>query len=316
MAQINATTNMQVPKIRSGRWERIKKSRYLYLMFLPVVVYYLLFHYLPMFGIVIAFKDFNAFTGFFKSPWVGLKHFINFFSSPYCWRLITNTFLISFYGLIFGFPAPILLALLLNELKDGWYKKVTQTISYLPHFVSTVIIVGMYVNFLSPSNGLINNIIEMLGGERVYFLNDPKYFRALYTIMNIWKGIGWGSIIYLASLTGIDTELYEACIIDGGGRLRQTWHITLPGIANTVIIMLIMRMGSLLAVGYESIILMYTPSTYETADVISTYVYRRGLVDADYSFSTAIGLFNSVIGFLFIYLANTLAKRFSETSLW
>lgn len=316
MHQMLIRRNMDIFNPQQSRWAKIKKNKLLYLMFLPVVVYYLIFHYAPMFGIVIAFKDYNAFTGFIRSPWVGLKHFKDFFSSPYCWRLIRNTFLISFYGLIFGFPAPILLALLLNELKDGWFKKTTQTISYLPHFVSTVIIVGMYVNFLSPSTGLINNIIEKLGGERIYFLNDPKYFRSLYTIMNIWKGVGWGSIIYLAALTGIDPELYEACIIDGGGRLRQTWHITLPGIANTVIIMLIMRIGRLLSVGYESIILMYTPATYETADVISTYVYRRGLVDADYSFSTAVGLFNSVVGFIFIFTANALAKRFSETSLW
>lgn len=316
MHQMLIRRNMDIFNPQQSRWAKIKKNKLLYLMFLPVVVYYLIFHYAPMFGIVIAFKDYNAFTGFIRSPWVGLKHFKDFFSSPYCWRLIRNTFLISFYGLIFGFPAPILLALLLNELKDGWFKKTTQTISYLPHFVSTVIIVGMYVNFLSPSTGLINNIIEKLGGERIYFLNEPKYFRSLYTIMNIWKGVGWGSIIYLAALTGIDPELYEACIIDGGGRLRQTWHITLPGIANTVIIMLIMRIGSLLSVGYESIILMYTPATYETADVISTYVYRRGLVDADYSFSTAVGLFNSVVGFIFIFTANALAKRFSETSLW
>ena len=316
MHQMLIRRNMGIFNPQQSRWAKIKKNKLLYLMFLPVVVYYLIFHYAPMFGIVIAFKDYNAFTGFIRSPWVGLKHFKDFFSSPYCWRLIRNTFLISFYGLIFGFPAPILLALLLNELKDGWFKKTTQTISYLPHFVSTVIIVGMYVNFLSPSTGLINNIIEKLGGERIYFLNEPKYFRSLYTIMNIWKGVGWGSIIYLAALTGIDPELYEACIIDGGGRLRQTWHITLPGIANTVIIMLIMRIGRLLSVGYESIILMYTPATYETADVISTYVYRRGLVDADYSFSTAVGLFNSVVGFIFIYTANALAKRFSETSLW
>lgn len=316
MHQMLIRRNMDIFNPQQSRWAKIKKNKLLYLMFLPVVVYYLIFHYAPMFGIVIAFKDYNAFTGFIRSPWVGLKHFKDFFSSPYCWRLIRNTFLISFYGLIFGFPAPILLALLLNELKDGWFKKTTQTISYLPHFVSTVIIVGMYVNFLSPSTGLINNIIEKLGGERIYFLNEPKYFRSLYTIMNIWKGVGWGSIIYLAALTGIDPELYEACIIDGGGRLRQTWHITLPGIANTVIIMLIMRIGRLLSVGYESIILMYTPATYETADVISTYVYRRGLVDADYSFSTAVGLFNSVVGFIFIFTANALAKRFSETSLW
>lgn len=301
---------------RQERWRRFKKSKYLYLMFLPVILYYLIFCYAPMFGIVIAFKDYNAFKGFAASPWVGFKHFQSFFSSPYFWRLLRNTFLISFYGLIFGFPAPIILALLLNELKDGWFKKITQTISYLPHFVSAVIIVGMFVNFLSPSTGLINNIIEMLGGERKYFLNDPKYFRSLYTILGIWTGVGWGSIIYLAALTNIDPELYEACIIDGGGRLRQTWHITLPGIANTIIIMLIMRIGNLLSVGYERIILMYTPATYETADVISTYVYRRGLVDADYSFSTAVGLFNSVVGFIFIYAANAVARRYSETSLW
>lgn len=297
-------------------WSRIKKSKMLYLIFLPVVVYYLVFHYAPMFGVAIAFKDYNAFKGFMDSPWVGLDHFKSFFGSMYFGRLISNTFLISLYGLIFGFPAPILLALLLNELRDGWFKKVTQTVSYLPHFVSTVVIVGMFVNFLSPSTGLINNIIAQFGGERTYFLNDPRYFRGLYTAMNIWRGVGWGSIIYLAALTNIDVEQYEACVIDGGGRLRQTWHITLPGIASTVIIMLIFRVGDLLSVGYESIILMYTPAIYETADVISTYVYRRGLVDADYSFATAVGLFNSLIGFLLIVGTNTVAKRVSETSLW
>ena len=304
------------PLQRSARWRNIKRSKFLYLMFLPVLIYYLVFHYLPMFGIIIAFKDYNALKGFQASPWVKFEHFKNFFSSMYFWRLIKNTFLISFYGLIFGFPAPIILALLLNEFRDGWFKKTTQTISYLPHFVSTVVIVGMYVNFLSPSTGLINNIIEKLGGERIYFLNDPKYFRTLYTIMGIWKGVGWGSIIYLAALTGIDMELYEACLIDGGGRLRQTWHITLPGIANTIIIMLIFRIGALLSVGYESIILMYTPAVYKTADVISSYVYRRGLVEADYSFSTAVGLFNSLIGFMLIFVSNQLARRYSETSLW
>ena len=301
---------------QSRRWKKIKKNKFLYFMFLPVIIYYLIFHYAPMFGIVVAFKDYNPFLGFIKSPWVGLEHFRSFFSSVYSWRLIRNTFLISFYGMIFGFPAPIILALLLNEVRDGYFKKITQTISYLPHFVSTVIIVGIYVNFLSPSSGLINNIIEALGGQRTYFLNDPKYFRTLFTLMGIWHGVGWGSIIYLAALTGINPELYEACVIDGGGRWRQTWHITLPGIANTVIIMLIFRVGALLSVGSESILLMYTPSIYETADVISTYVYRRGLVEADYSFSAAVGLFNAVVALTLISTTNKLAKRFGETSLW
>ena len=191
-----------------------------------------------------------------------------------------------------------------------------QTISYLPHFISTVIIVSMFVEFLSPSRGLINNIIANFGGERVYFLGDPKYFRPLFTAMNIWRGIGWGTIIYLAALTGINVELYEAAIIDGCNRFKQTLHVTLPGIANTIIIMLIFRIGDLLSVGSESIILMYNPSIYETSDVISTYVYRRGLVEAQYSFGAAVGLFDAIIGLSLVALANTLAKRYSDTSLW
>jgi putative aldouronate transport system permease protein len=269
-----------------------------------------------MYGIVIAFKNYNIFTGIGKSPWVGLRYFKQFIDSMFFWRLIRNTFLISLYGLVFGFPAPIVLALLFNELKNGLFKKVAQTISYLPHFISTVIIVSMVVQFLSPSRGLINNIIVMFGGTRTYFLGDPKYFRTVFTLMGIWSGVGWGTIIYLAALTGINPELYEAAIIDGCGRMGQTWHITLPGIANTIIIMLIFRVGSLLSVGSESIILMYNPVIYETADVIGTYVYRRGLVEAQYSFGAAVGLFNAVIGLVLISGTNALAKRFSETSLW
>ncbi len=301
---------------RNTAWLRIKKCKYLYLLFFPVVVYYLMFAYAPMFGLVIAFKDYNVFKGVAASPWVGFKYFIQFFESKFFFRLIRNTFLISFYGLIFGFPAPILLALLINELKDGLFKRAVQTISYLPHFISTVVLVSMYVQFLSVNNGLINNIVELLGGTRTYFLGDPKYFRTLYTAMGIWRGVGWGSIIYLAALTGISPELYEACLIDGGGRLRQTWHITLPGISNTIIIMLIFRVGELLSVGSETILLMYNEAIYETADVISTYVYRRGMINAEYSFGAAVGLFNSLIGLVLVASTNQLAKRFSETSLW
>ena len=256
------------------------------------------------------------FKGIWASKWVGFKYFSQFFESRFFFRLIRNTFLISFYGLIFGFPAPIILALLLNEQKDGVFKRVVQTISYLPHFISTVVLVSMFVQFLSVNNGLINNLVEAFGGTRTYFLGDPKYFRTLYTSLGIWRGIGWGSIIYLAALTNVSPELYEACLIDGGGRLRQTWHITLPGISNTIIIMLIFRVGELLSVGSETILLMYNEAIYETADVISTYVYRRGLINAEYSFGAAVGLFNSLIGLILVSTTNALSKRFSETSLW
>jgi putative aldouronate transport system permease protein len=286
------------------------------MLFLPVLAWYILFCYVPMYGIVIAFKDYNLFTGIADSPWVGFKHFQQFFESMFFGRLVRNTFLISFYGLIFGFPAPILLAILFNELKNGLFKKVVQTISYLPHFISTVIIVSMFVSFLSPNGGLINNLIMAFGGKPIYFLGDPKYFRTIYTVMGIWQGVGWGTIIYLAALAGINTELYEAAIIDGCNRFKQTIHVTLPGIVSTIIIMLIFRVGALLSVGSESIILMYNPAIYETADVISTYVYRRGLIEAQYSFGAAVGLFNAVIGIVLISITNALAKRYSETSLW
>ena len=296
--------------------KNLKKNLWLYVMFFPVIVYYIIFKYAPMFGIVSAFKDYNAFRGIWASEWVGFKHFINFFESPYFWRLIRNTFLISFYGLVWGFPAPVILALLLNEFKDGPFKKITQTITYLPHFVSTVVIVSILVSMLSPSNGVINNLIEALGGTRTYFMNDPKYFRTIYTAMGIWQGVGWGSIIYLAALTGVDSELYEACLIDGGGRLRQTWHITLPGIASTIIIQLIFRVGNLLTVGSDTIILMYNPATYETADVISSYVYRKGLQEFNYSYSAAVGLFNSVINTCLLVISNKISSKVSETSLF
>jgi putative aldouronate transport system permease protein len=295
---------------------RIVRYKYLYLLFLPVVLWYILFCYVPMYGIVIAFKNYNVFDGIDKSPWVGFTYFQQFFSSVFFWRLMKNTFLISFYGLIFGFPAPIILALLFNEMKNGLFKKAAQTISYLPHFISTVIIVSMFVEFLSPARGLVNNLISAFGGERVYFLGDPKYFRTVYTAMNIWRSVGWGTIVYLAALTGVNPELYEAAVIDGCGRLRQTLHVTLPCIASTIIIMLIFRVGETLSVGAESIILMYNPSIYETADVISTYVYRRGLVESQYSFGAAVGLFNAVVGLALIGVTNALAKRYSETSLW
>ena len=230
-------------------------------------------------------------------------------------RLIKNTLLISLYSLLWGFPAPILLALLLNEVKKEKFKRSVQTITYLPHFVSLVVICGMLIDFTS-TEGVINDIVEAFGGERTNYLMRPESFRTIYVASGIWQGIGWGSIIYLASMTNIDPQLYEAAIIDGAGRWKQTLHITLPGIAPTIVILLILRLGGLMSVGFEKIILLYNPTTMETADVISSYVYRRGLLDFDYSFSAAVGLFNSVINFILILLANRFSRELSETSLW
>lgn len=304
------------PASLKDTWKSVKRNKYLYILFMPVLIHYILFKYLPMYGVIIAFKNYNLFKGISESPWVGLRYFEQFLDSVYFWRLIRNTLAINFYDILLGFPAPIILALLLNEVTKNSFKRVVQTISYLPHFISAVVIVSMTVNFLNPTTGLINNIIASLGFPRVEFLSDHRYFWGVFTAMNIWKNIGYGSIIYLAALSGIDTELYEAAIVDGAGRWRQTISITLPSIAPTIIIMFLLRIGHLLEVGYESIILMYSPKIYETADVISTYVYRRGLVDGDYSFAAAVGLFQSVIGLALVVISNKLSKKYSETSLW
>ena len=297
-------------------WRRIWAAKYLYLMFLPVFFYYVIFRYAPMLGLSIAFKNFNAFLGFDKSPWVGFKFFQQFFNSVYLWRLVRNTLLINLYDLVFNFPAAIILALLLNEVQNRRFKKVTQTITYLPYFVSSVVIASMVVQFLSPSSGIINNLIAALGGEREYFLVQPESFRTIYTLMNLWKNIGWNSIIFLAAISGINGELYEACMVDGGGYLRRMWHITLPGIAGTIVVLLIMRLGHVMDAGYETILLLQNNANLETSDVIGTYVYRRGLKGGEYSYATAVGMFQSVIGFTMVIFANWLSRRYSETSLW
>nr|WP_310226377.1 ABC transporter permease subunit [Paenibacillus qinlingensis] len=292
-----------------------KKNKWLILMALPVVAWYILFHYVPMYGVIIAFKQFSPVKGIWGSTWVGLKHFHDFFNSFSAWRVIQNTLMINFYQLIFGFPAPIILALLLNEVKGKYFKKTIQTVTYLPHFVSTVVICGMIIDFFAKS-GLINDIIAFFGGSRTMFLVEAGWFRTIYVSTGIWQGVGWGSIIYLAALSAIDTELYEAVTIDGAGRWRQFIHITLPGIAPTIVILLIMNFGHMMSEGYEKIILLYNPSTYETADIISSYVYRRGLVEANYSFSAAVGLFNSLVNLILIVTANYVSRKVNETSLW
>ncbi|GIN71221.1 sugar ABC transporter permease [Bacillus sp. J14TS2] len=293
----------------------LKRNKYIYIMVLPVVIYYLIFHYGPMYGVQIAFKDFSLTEGIWGSEWVGFKHFLDFFKGYYFWRLIRNTFLINIYELLLAFPAPILLALLLNELRRIWFKRVVQTISYLPHFISVVVVVGMLVDFTT-QNGLINQLLSIFGVEPISFLQKPEWFRTLYIGSGIWQSIGWGSIIYLAAMSNINSELYEAAKIDGANRFKQALHVTIPGIAPIIIILLILQIGSMMSVGFEKIILMYNPLTYDTADVISTYVYRKGILEANFSFSAAVGLFNAIINLTLLVLANRISAKVSETSLW
>jgi putative aldouronate transport system permease protein len=292
------------------------RNKYLYMMVVPVVAYYLIFHYLPMYGAVIAFKQFNIARGIWDSPWVGFKHFQDFFESYYFWRVIRNTLLINLYSLIFGFPAPIILALLLNEVRAALFKKLIQTAAYLPHFISLIVICGMIIDFVS-RDGLINDIIVWFGGERSALLSVSDNFRAVYITSGIWQEIGWGSIIYLAALSGINPELYEAAKVDGAGRWRQLLSITLPGLLPIILILLILKIGHMMDVGFEKIILLYNPTTYETADVISSYVYRKGLSGSyEYSSSAAIGLFQSLINFSLLISANWLTKKMNGSGLW
>jgi putative aldouronate transport system permease protein len=282
-------------------------------MLLPVLVYYLVFHYLPMYGAVIAFEDFNPVKGVFGSKWVGLQNFQDFFSSIYFSRLIFNTVAINVLDIVFGFPAPIILALLINELRWNPFRRLVQTVTYLPHFISVIVVVGMLFDFLA-RDGLVNQLIA--GPQPIAFMQSAEWFRQLYVGSGIWQHVGWGSIVYLAAIATIDPQLYDAAKVDGADRFRQIRHITIPGILPTIVILLILRMGSMMTVGYEKIILMYNPLTYETADVVSTYVYRRGILQADFSFSAAVGLFNSVINFGLLVGANRLSRRFTGTGLW
>ena len=294
----------------------IRRDRWLYCMLVPTLLYFVIFVYRPIWGLKIAFQDYNVFLGADGSPWVGFKHFHNFFTGPYFWRLLRDTVALSLYGLVIGFPIPIILALLFNEMRCKALQKTAQTATYIPHFVSAVVVAGLVTDFLSPGSGIINNIVEAFGGERKYFLMEPRYFRWIYTLMNVWKGAGFSSIIYLAALTAADESLYEAAVLDGANRWKQVWHVSLPAILPTIVTMLIINVGNLLNVGYEVVILLYQPATYETSDIINTYVYRTGLLDGQYSPAAAIGMFNGVVGFVLVCLANKLSKRITEYSLW
>lgn len=312
-AVLNGSKGMAYSKLAKN----IKKDKFLLLLILPVIVYYIIFHYLPMYGLVISFKNFSPARGIWGSPWAGLKWFEQFFGSIYAGRVIKNTVLISFFSLVWSFPVPILFALILNELRNGAFKRVVQTVSYLPHFISVVVIGGMLISFLSPADGIVNIMLMKMGMQQpINFLNEPGWFRTIYVGSGVWQSFGWNSIIYLAAITSIDPSLYEAARIDGAKRWQQIVNITIPAILPTIIILLIINLGNIMNVGFEKIILLYNPSTYVVSDVISTFVYRRGLVDAQYGFASAVGLFNSVINFIFLMVVNKISKRVSEVALW
>ncbi|SDD07398.1 putative aldouronate transport system permease protein [Paenibacillus sp. UNCCL117] len=300
-------------------WKLVSINRFYYLLIIPGMLYFIIFDYIPMFGVIIAFKDISPFEGVeavLTGEWVGFKHFIKFWNSYYFWNVMRNTLLISMYKLVIGFPASIVLALLLNELKNAVFKRVVQTISYLPHFISTVVVAGLIMMVLSTDSGMINAAVVAFGGEPIHFLGSPEYFRSILVASHVWQSIGWGSILYLAAMTSIDPGLYEAAKMDGASRLRQMWHITLPGITHVIVIMLIFSIGGLLNAGFEKVLLLYSPSVYEVADIIDTYVYREGLTSLQYSFATAVGLFKNILAMILILGANYIAKKMNQTGIW
>lgn len=290
----------------------------LYLLISPVLAYFIIFEYIPMYGVQIAFKNFVATKGIWGSSWVGMRHFDRFFDSYFFWRLITNTLGVSLYQLVVGFPVPIILALMINEIKQSriFFKKIVQTVTYAPHFLSTVVLVGIVVMFLAPETGMINKIIVLFGGQPISFITEPAWFKTIYVGSGVWQQMGWSSIIYLAALAGIDPHLHEAAKVDGATRMQRIWHVNLPGIMPTIVILLILNMGSIMGVGFEKVFLMQNDLNIESSEVISTYVYKSGIIQAQYSFSAAIGLFNSIINFALLILVNFAAKRMNQTSLW
>lgn len=297
-------------------YKTFQNNKHLWLMMVVPLLYYLVFCYGPMYGLIIAFEDYSPFRGMFAGPWVGFKNFMDFFNSVYFFRLIKNTVLLNVFGVLWGFPAPIILAFVINSLKFKLYRNFTQTLSYLPHFISTVVIVGMAMNFLSPTSGVINQLIVALGGKATNFMVLPQYFRTIYIASGVWQEMGWESIIYLAALSGVDPQLYEAAKIDGANKFKQLTHITIPTILPTIIILFILRMGNMMSIGAEKVLLLYNPLTYSTGDVINTYVYRVGIGNNQMSYGAAVGFFQSVINCVIIFSVNKICRKFSEVSLW
>ncbi|MFI3226174.1 MAG: ABC transporter permease subunit [Clostridia bacterium] len=312
----NATTSGKTQFTKLQKLKRKYANFDLYLMLVPMLLLVFLFSYRPLSGLLIAFKDYSPRIGIWDSPWVGFEYFIEYFNGAHFSRTVINTLVISFGTLIFGFPAPIILALLLNEVSSVKFRRLVQTVSYIPHFVSMVVVCSMVTTFLSPTTGVVNSILNLLGKESVFFLADVDLFVPIYLLVNIWKTTGYSSIVYIASLTSIPEDLYEAARIDGANRWKQTWHVTLPGLLPTIVVMLLVQLGSILEIGYEMIILLYSPAVYESADVITTYSYRTGILEGRYDYATAIGLCNSFVSFIIVIAANMTSRRLTETSLW
>ena len=305
---------MEPGKKKRKNWRKAKINWQLYLLLTPAFLYFIIFKYVPMYGLQIAFKNFVASKGIFGSEWVGFDHFVRFFNSHYFWTLIKNTLGINLYALAL-FPISIIVALSLNELRDGRFKKTAQTITYAPHFISVVVFVGMIIAFLDPSTGIVNNFLQALGFEPINFMASPAWFKTIFVWSNEWQNLGWGAIIYLAALAGVDPQLHEAAKVDGASRMQRIWHINIPSIMPTIIILLILNMGNMMSIGFEKILLMQNPLNLQSSQVIQTYVYEAGLLHGQYSYSTAIGLFNSVINFIILITFNRLARK-TGTSLW
>lgn len=285
------------------------------LCILPVA-YFIIFYYVPMYGVQIAFKDFKAIKGIWGSPWVGLKHFKRFFNSSQFWPLLKNTLALSFMQLLIGFPVPIILAILLNQMRNKKYKKFVQSVVYCPHFISIVVLTSMLYIFLSPRNGIINTMIKALGGESIFFLGEAKYFRGVFVASGVWQNAGWNAIIYISALAGISPDLYEAAEIDGANKWQRIWHIDLPGILPTMVMMFIMEIGKVMNLGFQKAYLMQNAQNLATSEIISTYIYKVGLINAQYSYSAAINLFNNVINIILLVSCNYLAKKITKNSLW
>lgn len=316
---MEAVKSNYIPMYKRSIFTRIAHNmrRYwiLYLMFLPMLTYFLIFAYAPMGGLVIAFQNYRPALGIRESPFVGFQHFQDFFNSVFFTRVVRNTLLINLWSLVFGFPAAILFALLLNELISKRLKKAVQTATYMPHFISVVVAASITHMFVANA-GIINDIRVFFGFERIIFLNYPQYFRSIFVISGIWQGLGWSSIIYIAALSGVSSELYDAAMVDGASRWRKIWHVSLPGIMPTIMIMLILNIGGMMALGPERIMLLYNPGIYETSDVISTFVFRRGIAEGRHGFAAAVGMFNSIINFILLLSADRIAKRFGQRGLF
>ncbi|QOT12260.1 sugar ABC transporter permease [Paenibacillus sp. JNUCC32] len=302
-------------RMRTG-FKRMLNHWPLYILILPPIIYIAIFNYVPMYGVLLAFKQYLPLEGIIGSPWVGFSHFEQFFSSPSSWRIIKNTILISIYSLVAGFPLPILLAVALNEVRIKWFKKTVQMLTYAPYFISSVVLVGIVMQILDPRIGLINQFIQLFGGESINFMGDPQSFRSIYVWMGIWQGTGYGAIIYLAALAGVSKDLQEACIIDGASKIRRIWHVDLPSIRPTIVILLVLNVGGIMSVGFETIYLMQNNLNLSVSEIISTYVYKVGLINSNYGFSTAIGLFNSVINLILLITANFTARKLTDSGLW